>query len=430
MTTDEIPSLDGLTLQGLFETVDVPTIILDADGSVVVWNEAEAELTGVTREEVVGLDSIGEYFYDGERDRILAEKVLDAPANADEVYGLDVADPEYALLQSEEYPIYEDTSTVTGGSGAEIWFIATPLVHDGQVVGVLEFVQRRADSERRRREMGHLLDELQGTLAAFDEGDFSARAEFEFAEDVLNEDERDLLEQVNDLARMREALRQQVLETTAAKRELERQNEKLERFASMVSHDLRNPLNVALGRIDLVAETGEEVHVEKVRNALERMDDMVDELLTFARSGGSIDQTEEMAVESLAVEAWEHVETGTGTLELDADGDRVEANPDGLLNVFENLFRNALEHNDGDVTVTVETESTGDGTDRIHVTDDGEGLPEGTDPAEIFEFGVTSQDGGTGFGLAIVRDIVDAHDWEISVAEPEAAGLRFTVDTD
>jgi len=65
--------------------------------------------------------------------------------------------------------------------------------------------------------------------------------------------------------------------------ELERQNERLEQFASLVSHDLRNPLNVATGRFELLREevvmAADNENAEAVERALTRMDDLINQIL-------------------------------------------------------------------------------------------------------------------------------------------------------
>jgi signal transduction histidine kinase len=95
-----------------------------------------------------------------------------------------------------------------------------------------------------------------------------------------------------------------------------------------------------------------------------------------------------------------------------------------LASVFENLFANAVEH--GAVAgepLTVRVESLPDG---FAVADDGGGLRE--DTAEtLFEAGHTTSDTGTGLGLRIVAEIIEAHDWTISVSEGDAGGARFEV---
>jgi len=67
---------------------------------------------------------------------------------------------------------------------------------------------------------------------------------------------------------------------------LSRQNERLEAFASIVSHDLRNPLNVAAGELELAREEYESEHLDAIARAHERMDTLISELLTVARHGG------------------------------------------------------------------------------------------------------------------------------------------------
>jgi PAS domain S-box-containing protein len=61
-------------------------------------------------------------------------------------------------------------------------------------------------------------------------------------------------------------------------RELKRQNDRLDEFASIVSHDLRNPLNVARGYLELASETGDDVHFRRADDALDRMNDIIDDV--------------------------------------------------------------------------------------------------------------------------------------------------------
>ena len=90
-----------------------------------------------------------------------------------------------------------------------------------------------------------------------------------------------------------------------------------------------------------------------------------------------------------------------------------------LKQLLENLFRNAVAHNGDDVHVTV-----GDTADGFYVADDGVGVPP-DDRDRIFESGYTTDADGCGLGLPIVRDIADAHGWDVTVAESTAGGARF-----
>lgn len=223
---------------------------------------------------------------------------------------------------------------------------------------------------------------------------------------------------------------------TAQKRreqELERQNERLDQFASMVSHDLRNPLGVVESYTDFAEETGDPADFEAIREATERMDAMIDDLLTLAKSGQTVKTTEQVALADVASEAWDNVNVSGCELELVVPtATTIEADPDRLLHVFENLFRNAADHNDPPITVFVKPlqEAAIDADDGSKsgfvVEDDGVGISEDERNA-IFEHGYTTSDDGTGFGLSIVKDIIEAHGWEIRATDRPNGGARFEI---
>ena len=199
-------------------------------------------------------------------------------------------------------------------------------------------------------------------------------------------------------------------------RELERQNERLERFASLVSHDLRNPLTVLKSSLELTEADDE--HVERAQRAVDRMEQLVDGLLTLARQGQPIEETRDVDLADVAWAAWRQVETAEATLEVDAAG-TVEADESRLQALLENLLRNAVEHGGEDVTVTVASTPEG-----FTVADDGAGVPP-EDREAVFENGYSTAERGTGLGLSIVAEIAEAHGWEVSLAESEQGGARF-----
>ena len=407
-------------IETVFRALDIPTVILDSEGEVVVWNDALEALLGIERSEVEGADSIGAVVYEDTRETTLAEKVLAHPQDADEVYDVERADSEYALLAFPDQPTYEDTSTIVGGSGADVWFLAVPLYRDGELVGVFEFVQQRSDSERQRREMEQLLDELTATLTDFQEDGLATRAEYDFAESILDEEDVELIDQVNELARMREALRKQVKATRETKRELEQQNEQLEEFTSVVSHDLRNPLNVAMGRLKIAREQYDSEHLDEVARAHDRMASLIDDLLAVARQGSAATDLEMLDFEAVVRESWQTVETESATLRVES-GRSVRAEESRLRQLFENLFRNSVEHAGEDVTVTV-----GGVADGVFVEDDGPGIdPENRQ--QVFESGYSTAEHGTGFGLSIVEAVAEAHGWRVRATESDNGGARFEV---
>jgi PAS domain S-box-containing protein len=213
-----------------------------------------------------------------------------------------------------------------------------------------------------------------------------------------------------------------VTERVERERQLRQQNERLEEFASVISHDLRNPLNVAQGRATLLAEQVESDHLDPLVRALDRMEAIVEDTLTLARQGDTISETESVSLTDLVGKCWGTVDTEDANIEI-VDEMTFEGDPDRLRHVFENLFRNAVEHSGSDVTVRVGCHDE----QGIYVEDDGPGIPvEKRD--EVFEAGHSSARGGTGFGLTIVKRIVEAHGWELSVTDGTDGGARFEIE--
>jgi PAS domain S-box-containing protein len=219
--------------------------------------------------------------------------------------------------------------------------------------------------------------------------------------------------------------------------ELEGMNERLDRFASVVSHDLRNPLSVASGHLELARQEGDSDHLEAASTAIERMEALISNLLALARKGKPIDGTERVVLSSVAEQCWGVIDTQAATLTVGADGTFM-ADPDRLQQLLENLFRNAVEHGstsgrpaaddaveEGREGVTIRVEVLPD-RDALYVADDGPGIPEG-EREEVFEFGYSTAEGGTGFGLAIAREIADAHGWDIGVTAGADGGARFEI---
>ncbi|MFB6299879.1 MAG: ATP-binding protein [Halobacteriales archaeon] len=205
-------------------------------------------------------------------------------------------------------------------------------------------------------------------------------------------------------------------------RELQRQNERLEEFASVISHDLRNPLNVATGNAELLAAEIDDDRLEKIRTALDRMNQLIDNVLTLARQGQSVQEPKPVDLETAIKTAWTTVKTDDATLSIDVDGS-IAADRSRLIQLLENLFRNAIDHAGSEVNVTVGTCSDPDG---FYVADDGPGIPDHHHD-RVFDSGYSTAEDGHGFGLAIVEEIAKAHGWSISLHESEDGGACFAI---
>jgi len=149
------------------------------------------------------------------------------------------------------------------------------------------------------------------------------------------------------------------------------------------------------------------------------MEAIVEDTLTLARQGDTISETESVSLTNLIGKCWATVDTDDATIEI-VDEMTFQGDPDRLQHVFENLFRNAVEHGGSDVTVRVGRL----GEQGIYVEDDGPGIP-ADERGTVLEPGHSSAGGGTGFGLTIVKRIVEAHGWELSITEGTDGGARF-----
>ncbi len=201
--------------------------------------------------------------------------------------------------------------------------------------------------------------------------------------------------------------------------ELQRQRRHLEEFASVISHDLKNPLSVAEGYLKLAVETGDVEAVGKARTALARMDHLVEDMLTLAREGRVVGDVEPVSLRRVAERGWETAATADASLVVGDDLGTVPADRSRLQTLVENLFGNAVRHGGSEVTVRV-----GSLPDGFFVADDGDGIPPG-EREEAFRPGYSTDTDGTGFGLAIVKRIAEAHGWTVAVEESEAGGARF-----
>ena len=209
------------------------------------------------------------------------------------------------------------------------------------------------------------------------------------------------------------------LERRERERGLERENARLSKFASVVSHDLRNPLGIAQGHLQVLAEgDGDEETVAEIATALDRMEALIEDVLTLARDGEVVDDPEVVSLAAAATDARRVVDAPDATLDVARDAPNVRADPERLQTVLENLFRNSVQHGDA-TTLAVGVD---DGV--LYVADDGTGIPE-DDRENVFEHGYTTNEDGTGFGLAIVEEIADAHGWTVSLTESDAGGARF-----
>jgi signal transduction histidine kinase len=268
-----------------------------------------------------------------------------------------------------------------------------------------------------------------GQLAA---GDMSVRVPY-MSDDELG----DLASAFNEMADAIERSRAEVADRT---RELERSNEELERFGSVVSHDLQAPLaTVSMYAQLLERRHGDELGddrriVDGICAATGHARELIRDLLDYSKAGRGELRMDEVDTRQLVSdvldllaapieEAGAHVTVG--------DLPVLRGDPGNLRQVFQNLIGNAVKFSEErpEVRVSAEREN---GFWCFSISDNGIGM-DPADAREIFEpFHRLHGDGtyaGTGIGLAVCERIVEHHGGRIwaDSAVGKGSTFRFTL---
>jgi PAS domain S-box-containing protein len=431
----------------------------DRTGSIEYVNPAFEAQTGYSAEEAIGNNA--NLLQSGVHGDLFYEQLWDTILNGDVWEGEIINERK----DGERYVVKQTISPVTDDTGTITRFVAV----NEDVTDLREYQERL---ERQRDRVAGLFDAVPAplVLAEFDGDDLVVKqtnAAFsetfgysakELGGSVLDkfivDDERSAeAGDLNTRVRQGEQIRQEVTRRTAtgerrtfllsatrlgtdaaevlatyidvtdqkrAQEQLKERTEDLEEFANVVSHDLRNPLNVAAGHLELLDEACDSPHVDTIREAHTRMQELIENILMLAKHGKSIGETGSVSLDACVSKAWETVETGSASLTV-AASNTVQADESRLRQLFANLVRNAVEHGGERVTVTV-----GDLRDGFYIADTGPGIPE-EKRSDVFDAGHTTTENGTGFGLAIVQEIADAHGWTITVTDSESGGARFEI---
>lgn len=195
--------------------------------------------------------------------------------------------------------------------------------------------------------------------------------------------------------------------------------EQLHTLLEVLTHDIRNPLNVIDGYTEmLAAELGNVSELNKIRRAADRMTEIMEATLEFTKTS-ALTEVESLELKEIAREGWKSVLTTDATLSV-ISSKRILGDRRLLLQLFENLFRNAIEHTGNDCAVTVGPLETG-----FYVEDDGVGIPQNIRKK------VTAADFSTrgtgGLGLPIVQSIITAHGGNLLITESSEGGARFEI---
>jgi PAS domain S-box-containing protein len=313
-------------------------------------------------------------------------------------------DPVYVLDETGQFEYINDAFVEMVGYDRETVIGANPaLIKSGEAVG-------RAETN-----LGRIL-----SSGGPDSLRFEVEIQAAGGESIPCEDHMSVLPYEGDQFEGSVGILRDITERKRREKELQRQNERLEEFASVVSHDLRNPLQVADGRVELLREECDSDHIDDVAQALDRMDTLIEDLLTLAREGDRVGELESVVLADLVETCWQNIAASEAEIVTACDR-TVQADRNRLKQLVENLLRNAVEHGSDDVTITV-----GELDEGFYFEDNGSGISQETGD-DVFEAGYSTSEEGTGFGLSIVKQVAEAHGWTVGVAEGADGGARFEI---
>jgi signal transduction histidine kinase len=207
-----------------------------------------------------------------------------------------------------------------------------------------------------------------------------------------------------------------------------------DRFLSAASHELRTPITICRGHLEVLEEGADEREVRAVKamciSELALMGRLVEDLTTLAWA----DDRALLRLESLPLDRFLDSMAAKAEAIL---GDRVRvvsgiggvtlrADPQRLAQALVNLLQNAADHAKGDGPVCLRVQAV-PASWRFEVADDGGGLPPGDEQAVFEPFSTGAARGGTGLGLAIVRGIARAHGGEAGAVNRPGRGVTFWI---
>jgi signal transduction histidine kinase len=212
----------------------------------------------------------------------------------------------------------------------------------------------------------------------------------------------------------------------------------LEAFAGQVSHDLRTPLQTIQLAVESIERKAEDPAIERLAGrasaSVGRLDEMIHDLLHFARSGATAQEGARADVGAVVLEVGDelHPVAERAGVKLTASGGSVaqaRIAAVALKTILANLVENAIKYRRPDGDRRVEVRATADGDHvMVEVEDNGVGIPPAILP-RIFDpfFRGARRTDSYGLGLATVRRLVESHHGTIAVASEEGRGSTFSV---
>ncbi len=383
------------TLSDIIEFLPDATFVIDLEGKVIAWNKAMEEMTGTSKENMIGL---GDYAYSvpfyGERRRTLIDIIdeNDEDLKIRYTHGRRKGN----ILYGEAF-----TRALYKGKGAYIWATAAPIFDDhGNRIGAIESIR-----------------------------DVSEQKE---GEEKLIEANR----QLEDAMVFANKMAAQAEQASTAKSE----------FLANMSHEIRTPMNGVIGMTGLLldSELNDEQrrYAEIVRTSGESLLGLINDILDFSKI-----EAGKLELEMLDFDLRAFLDDFAGMMALRAHDKGLEficaaaldvptylkGDPGRLRQILTNLAGNAVKFtHEGEVAVRATLISETDDEALLHfsVRDTGIGVPANTQEILFQKFtqedaSITRKYGGTGLGLAISKQLAEMMGGEVGVNSEKGKGSEF-----
>lgn len=214
-----------------------------------------------------------------------------------------------------------------------------------------------------------------------------------------------------------------VTEENEYKRKLKKKNNKLDKFAKIISHDIRNPTSIAKGNLNLhINNHGSTDELDTTLKSIHRIENILEDVLYITKSNTDELNKQNITLKSIANECWKNLNVKNSELKINTDK-IISQNKKLSSRLFENLFKNSIEHSGDNVRITIGGTKNG-----FYVEDNGTGIPKNK-RGKIFNQNYSTSETGEGLGLSIVEHVCDVHGWTISITESKTGGARFEIDT-
>ena len=395
-------------LARIIEFLPDPIFVIDAKGSVITWNKAIEELTGVKAGEMIGRNQY-DYavpFY-GERRPILIDLVL-APDEAIERMYNWVRYEKDTLTAEARIPSLNGRSTC-------FWAKATPLYNrEGRVVGAIESIRDVTEQKLAERSLKKVHNQL---------------------EQRVQERTEELEQEIEGRKAIEEGLREMT-------EELRRSNNELEQFAYVASHDLQEPLRTVTSALGLLQQQCKEelgaeadTFIDYAVDGAMHMQQLIKDLLEYSRvttrgEAFSTVQCEEV-IHQVLDDLKAVIEESGATITLpDRPLPTVRGDKTQITQLFQNLIANAIKFRSEELPAV----HIGAASDVAHnewqisVRDNGIGfdIKYAGKIFTIFQRLHTQEEyPGTGMGLALCKKIVERHGGRIWVESELGKGSTF-----